>query len=194
MKNNNQRFRGKKDGAEIDAFYEQIKRERRNNCYFIAVTVIVNILFIYFFSGLFFDKRLYIKVIPAVVCLLNAIVLVKTLPGLFPKLSTIMYLISILSFIGSALIFDCIKSKIEEAELKNHGKKIYAIVSNKEWKTEHNAVNSRWQINATFQAEKKNYNTFFVDDIENAYKIGDSVRVIYSTNNPEISMVILGED
>lgn len=188
-KTSQQKYRGKRDRTEQDAFYEQIKKERRNSYYLIAIAVIANVLFLYFFSWLFFEKVLFLRAIPVIVCLLDAVVLFKTLPKLFPKASTIMLVIPILSFIGFCFLFDRIQSKIQDDAFKNHGKIIHAVISHKEWKTEKRAKDSRWVINATFEADKKIYTTFFID-LDNKYKVGDTVRVIYSTINPEINKFV----
>ncbi|WP_205504609.1 DUF3592 domain-containing protein [Rufibacter psychrotolerans] len=83
--------------------------------------------------------------------------------------------------------FGIVAGKQQQKELEKNGALTKGLVVEK-WKSTSKG-NKEWLIICKYYANGRAYTTFSIPDKENRFKLGDTVTVLYSPNNPNNSEV-----
>lgn len=160
------------------------KRKRRIIAYCSSILfIIINSIFFIFFTWTFFEKD-YINLVPLALIILDSILVGKILQGFIPSPNPIAF--AIISFFVFLLIIFFYQKIHKQNELRLYGKETCGLITDKYW-YKPSKGSGYWQVSAKFKVGNKYYSTFGEEDKYDFFEIDDTVKLIYSTRNPEIS-------
>ena len=74
----------------------------------------------------------------------------------------------------------------EKMELTKNGVWSNSIVVDRKYRRSTGGSTRNWVIECKYEANNHSYETLYHDDLENKYMIGDTVKIIYSSQFPKI--------
>lgn len=170
-----------------NAVIDEKGKQKKVAYYSLAFLIILNSLFLIFFTWMFFEKELHIHLIPFVLAIVNT-VLIKYIINGFSENSKVGFYV-IISFCSCFFLFTVIKDQIRDKELHHYGKNTNALIYQKKWHASSKGPDY-WIVSAKFEVNNNLYTTFFVKDKDEKFQVGDSTKIIFSIRNPEISKLI----
>jgi hypothetical protein len=99
------------------------------------------------------------------------------------KLSTGITALSIL-IVGPT--FGLFQDYREKAELDKYGVWTKSVVIDRKHSVQRGGGSSHWVIKCRYEANAGAYETLYHDDIDNLHPIGDTIKIIYSSQLPKI--------
>lgn len=98
--------------------------------------------------------------------------------------------ISISSVLIIGPLFGFWTGYLSNKELESNGLETFGIVSEKFKSGKKSGSPGVWLIKCDFKIENKSFKTFSKQDINNEYKIGDTLTIKYSVKNPENNIIV----
>ncbi|WP_299250464.1 hypothetical protein [uncultured Cytophaga sp.] len=179
---------GRKENIRKQNVVIKDERKRRVMAYYsIAAFIIINCVFLFFFTWTFFEKDIHINLIPIVLTVINTVLIKKVFNEFYPFAKS--FVVISLSIILFLLLLTIYKDKLKEHELRFYGKRINVLISEKKWNASAKGLDY-WIVLANFNVGNKIYSTFFTKDEDGTFEVGDTTQLIYSTRNPEISKFV----
>lgn len=138
-----------------------------------------------------YGKAMYQRILPIVVVFAGFPVSLYLLLSQFAVTKPFRLNASGLSVLVLGITFGIWSKIASESDIEKHEAFATGVIDYRE-KTVSNK-RSRWTISASFSYRGKNYSTFAEDDNDDLYRIGDRVKVRFSTRNPENNDLLTGD-
>jgi len=140
----------------------------------------------YFFRRAIDNSEYFIiRIIPFIVIFLIIPLLLLTALISFTKKSTISFIIAGLSIFIIGFTSSWYQEHLNKVELNQYGVWTKSVVANNKRVTQKGG-GSEWLIMCRYKANGQVFNTFYHTNANDKYKVGDTIRLIYSSKDPKI--------
>ncbi len=157
--------------------------------YFILLTSIILVLFFGLGNDILYAKTGIKRWIPFVVIIFVIPFLILKVLDQYNIAGKAKIALSVGPILIIGPLFGIWTGYLSKNDLTENGIKTYGIISQK-WSSKPRKRSGEWLVKCKFRVDGKVFKTFSKEDEKNIYKVGDTLTILYSSENPENNTII----